>query len=69
MIVCNNNNQGDGEALQVDRGGRTEGGEGGKRGEEGGGGEILACGQAGRRPTKGSTRGPRGPKNLSIFCV
>ena len=46
-------------------GGEEGKGEGGERGEEGGD-EILANGQAGP-PIKGSTRGPRGPKNtLSI---
>ena len=49
--------------TRVDRteGGEEGKGEGGERGEEGGE-EILAHGWA-DGPIKGSTRGPRGPKN------
>ena len=46
----------------VTRGDGTEG-EGGKRGEKGEE-EVLACGRADGR-TRGSARGPRGPKNTA----
>ena len=58
-----------GDGTEAGEDGKGEGGEkgkgeGGKEGGGGGGGEEISA--HGRRgPTKGSTRGPRGPKNTT----
>ena len=67
MIICNNNNnnnnQGDGGLSRVTgvRGQKEE-----KEEKEEKEAKFLRAGGRADRPTKGSTRGPHGPKYLSI---